>query len=270
MKNKTRGITSKQILALLEFHQKLGYSYKGVRTNSSMELESRHSGKVRTMDNSLPMGELIYIQLVKKYILENNIHKRIPKIKRKDIKYYVYSNDVKVGSTFKNCYEIDLKSAYWETGNMNNIIDPVIYNKAYQINPKTKKPFISKQVRLASLGSLAKVERRFEFNGTKTKTLPPKRTRQTEHIWDFICYKTSLVMQKCMRESESDFIFFWTDAIFVTSERAKNKVGRLLENLGYDYTVKPIQKIEFTQKDIQVKDRKEERPFPYTHRYRKY
>lgn len=270
-KLKTRAIDKNSMVELLKFHRAHGIPYRNIMTTSRGYFTSSHSGSVRTNNESLPLGQLIYIQLVKKYILKNQLEKRIPKIDRKKIKFYVYSNQVRVGSVFKNCYELDLSSAYWETANKLGLISPELYSKAPTINPETKQPYLSKRVRVACIGSLAKVERKFIFDGKKLRTYKPKRTLDTEHIWDYVCYKTGKIMMEAAKASGKDFVLFWTDAIFVTSERAKKAVERVFKQAGYDFKVKlPVKRIEFTDKEIIITNSEKKRSFPYAHKYMKY
>lgn len=270
-KIKTRAIDPQSMVELLKFHRAHALPYKSKRTNSRGYLTSSHSGNVRTNNESLPLGQLIYIQLVKKYILKNGLEKKIPKIDKKNIKFYVYSEEVRVGAIFKNCFELDLSSAYWETANKLGLISPDLYAKAPTINPVTNEPYLSKRVRVACIGSLAKVERKFTFNGKRLITHKPIRSIDTEHIWDYVCYKTGKVMMEAAKVAEEDFILFWTDAIFVTSEKAKRAVEKVFKQAGYDFKLKlPVKRIEFTEREILITNSEKIRSFPYAHKYMKY
>lgn len=270
-KLKTRAIDPHSMVDLLKFHRAHGLPYKSIKTNSRGYLKSSHSGSVRTNNESLPLRQLIYIQLVKKYILKNGLEKKIPHIDKKKIKFYVYSDQVHVGAVFKNCYELDLSSAYWETANKLGLISPELYTKAPTINPKTNEPYLSKRVRVACIGALAKVERKFTFNGKRLITHKPVRSVETEHIWDYVCYKTGKVMMDAAKGAGADFVLFWTDAIFVTSEKAKKAVERIFKQAGYEFKFKlPVKRIEFTEKEILITNEKKIRSFPYAHKYMKY
>lgn len=249
--------------SVVAFHKRNGLPYTMKFTNSNAYLDS-DQGYYMTNATDFPMSELIYIQMFKNHIIDSGKYKKVKKINKKEIRYYAYNDKIKAGSSFGECYEIDLKSAYWEIANDMGLIEEKLYRKTTDINPKTGKVYMSKPTRLAAVGSLAKSETVIFFNGRKEKELKTITSPLTKHIWDHICLKVGKSMARVAKMSKNDFIFFWVDAIFVNSEKSKNLVERILKRENFHFKTKKIRNIKFDQKRIWVRDNSERRPFPYT------
>lgn len=254
---------------VIPYHKRHHIPYTMRQTKNHVYLDS-NEGNYMTEDHAFPMRELIYIQQFKKHAIESGVYKKVPKINHKNIQFYLYNGTVKPGSIFKNCFEIDLKSAYWERARrIKGMVPDNLHQKTIDINPKTGKIFMSKMTRLAAIGSLAKHEYRFYFDGKKEHKKRGAGSPLTEHVWDFICYEVGKTMSKAAKHVQGAFIFFWVDAIFVTTNRDRGSVTRIFKKSGYDVTVKKIKKIQFNEKKILVTDKDGERPFAYSHRTNK-
>lgn len=250
------------------------------QTNESLLLESK-LGRYTNLESKFPAKEIWFIGAVKKYIVDNELYKKVKNnFRRKDskskIKYFSYNRKYKPGDVFEDCYEVDMKQAYFETAYKMKpaLIPDHLYKRA--TNPDAPDKPISKRVRLAAIGSLARTRRRVRFDGTKQIQLKPERQKKTEFLWDTICYRVGKIMSKMAKQAGDDFIFFWVDALFV-KESALKRVTEMMKKAGYNYSVTKVKKITFREKDIlvdgkvkRVKDRatkrwvnKNERPFPY-------
>jgi hypothetical protein len=162
---------------------------------------------------------------------------------KKKIRYYFVNSRYKVGDFIKDCIEIDLKSAYWESANNMGLLSKGLY---------TQGKSVSKQSRLAAIGSLARVKNRIAFDGYKETKLPPIRNELTEFLWDTICHKIGKLMHKTGRECGKDFIFVWVDAMFVHKTAVK-KIEKMMKAAGFEVSIEKCDWIQFNASNITVK-----------------
>lgn len=237
------------------------------RSRETSYLTSPNMGNYMATNTLIPFAEVGYIRQVKEHIIATKKYEDVPKVSKSEVGYFKYNNKLEVGNVFKKCYEVDLSHAYWEIANDLGLLKHDIYVKASQINPDTDKPYIGRGTRLACIGALARRRRIYTFDGKKT-TLRRERSPITRHIWDYISLQINKIMIKCSKAVKNDFIFFWSDAIFVTDKAALKLVSRTLDNAKRGYKVRKIQYIEVKQKGmikyIYVEDGVDDpRTFPY-------
>lgn len=126
---------------------------------------------------------------------------------------------------------------------------------------------MSKETRLAAIGSLARRQRIYTFDGEK-EILKRHRSKDTEHIWDYICFRIGRIMREAEKAAGKDFLFFWVDACFVRSKAARDRVAKVYKKHGYDFTEIDISSIEVVDDKIHVTKRKKvvkkkHRKFPF-------
>ena len=249
---------------VIPYHKRNKIPYAIRFTNNHTYLDSSE-GNYMTEDHSFPMRELIYIQMFKDHIIKEKLYQGVPKVDADKIKFYDYNRKLlKSGDRFDGCKEIDLKSAYWTYARQNlGLVTDKLHKKTIDINPKTGEIFMSKMTRLAAVGSLAKVEENYYFDGEETHKRPYVRSRRTSHVWDHICYKVGLIMQKAAKAAGNGYLFYWTDAIFVTSGTAAKAVERVFKAEGFAFKTRSIQRVKVENRHIMATDYKETRPFPY-------
>ncbi len=261
-------ITQKKIDQIINFHLKKGIPFDMECTHQRTEIKSI-LGSYSNKESEFPANELNFIRRVKESIIKNEIYKQIPnKFKTKESKekihYYYVNSNIQDGDRITGCVEIDLKSAYWEAAYRMGLLSEEIYEQG-----KT----ISKQSRLAAIGSLAKVKKRFKFDGKKQKELDPIRSDLTEFLWDTICYKIGKLMYKAALACKDDFIFVWVDAMFVR-KKALPLIKKIFKEAGYDFSIEKTEWISFGKSKAVVKGKgkwvtvdgkrvfKDERDFP--------
>lgn len=236
------------------------------KSRETSYLDCPAMGNYMATDNRIPMGEVGYIKQVKDYVIQSKKYEGIPKVDKKEVTYFQYNPNLVVGQVFENCYEVDLKHAYWEIANKVGLLKPDIYVKADTINPATGTPYIGRDTRLACIGALARKRKIYKFDGKKT-TITRERSPITRHIWDYISLQISKVMVRASKAVKNDFIFFWSDAIFVTDKASMQEVSKIFDNANRQYKVRKIKSIEIvkskTIKYISVDDDEEIRDFPY-------
>ena len=220
----------------------------------------------------------------------NSIDRRFTeqKDRKTGISYFKYNSSIRQGTIIKDCVEVDLNSAYWECAYKLGLISEETYWKGRGLSRDlalerkliTKNQYdltkgmtwkealikgiidqdkfqqicpISKRTRLAALGSLAKVVKTFEFDGTsnKQKLILEQRSELTEHLWDEICYQVGKVMNSAAKECGPGFIFFWVDAIFIRKNCLK-KVQEHFKDAGYEYKIEKCSEIEFLKHTVKV------------------
>jgi hypothetical protein len=230
-------------------------------------------------DGMMDAKELHIIKQVRHDIIKYDLAKKIPSafkkkaIVKKNVLYYNYSDSIQRNTQLGPCVEIDLSAAYWETAYKLGLITDELYKKGEGI---------SKRTRLAAIGSLAKRKLIRAFDGQKEYTIIDKR-RETSYLWDVICYHVSLVMQDAAKAAGKDFLFFWTDALFV-NEKAAKKVVSCFTKHGYNCKSYKIDDITVNdkymivtakEKPVQIKkDGKEyeiyTRPFPLSKKHKNF
>lgn len=170
----------------------------------------------------------------------------------------------------KDCIEIDLDSAYWETAYKLGIISKQLYEepKKMEADLESRKHLLSKneyekekktikKIRLMSLGVLAKKTTIYDFDGITMKRRPggPIVNKETEYFWNKICSHVSTVMTTISADiPSSDYLFYWVDAIFVR-KRSASRVCELMKEMGYKYKIKPIKEVRYTDTQIFADDR---------------
>lgn len=245
-------------------------------------------------NTNFPPNELYFIGYVKKKILEQGLSKRkiMSGVDPSKIRYFKYSNLLIPGTIITDCVEIDLNSAYWESAYKLGILPEDVYNRAlygmtwkearqkrvigkklYEecknlsmkdairmglINEKICRRMspISKVIRLAAIGSLAKETRVTYYSGFKYHTLLRKKD-ENSFMWDAICNNIYELIKSAIRHvGLNNFIFFWVDAIVVKKETA-NKLIEFFENHKYPCKTFVIDRIEIGDTKMRVFSNKE-------------
>jgi hypothetical protein len=165
---------------------------------------------------------------VKRYIEKNDLVTQIPPNYKKtnEIKYLRFNNDVGEGEVFTSPYSVDIKSAYWEAAYKAGWISYEIYLEGLNID---------KRIRLASLGSFAKRIYQYEFNGQVEKMVNVKDPLYP-HVFFNQAKTINKLMDKCVRAiGKGDFLFYWTDGIYVKNKKAAKVCEDVLADMGYEY-----------------------------------
>jgi len=198
--------------------------------------------------NKLPVKEIGFIGKVKKHINAEKVYNKVkPNYRDKDkIKYIDWNRSLKVGEQFKKCHCVDINTAYWDSAYNLGLINKTLY-----IDGLTK----DKRIRLASLGSFAKVVKTIAFDGVKEKMLPNVEPKYP-HIF-FNCandiYKT---MDACKTAIGNDFLFYWTDCIYVKTAAARDKVHRILKQHKFKGKNETVAQVRFVKGIIKVEGKK--------------
>lgn len=248
-------ISRRKLEDKVKFFLKRKIPFKKVSTNERVVVHAEGRwGSWMNNDSSFPAAELNFIKQVKKHIVTNNTFKKVRNYFKdeqriKKIKYFFYNTKRQPGDHFEEVYEIDLKNAYWDTAynlpkDGSKLFSKEIYEKGLTV---------SKKSRLAAIGSLARVKRITEFDGTEQKSLPDEHSIETEFLWHTICHKIGKTMAKGSKLVKDDFLFFWVDAMFVKSKAAKDEIEKYFKSQGYQYSVFKCEWVSFQDKHIIVK-----------------
>lgn len=222
--------------------------------NETLSIQSK-VGSYTTRSSSYSIDEINFIKEVKRYVIKNDLAAPYRKRGHPKVVYFSYSNKIKPGQKITDVVNIDLNGAYWETAYKLNLISDFLYEKGLEVR---------KQVRLATIGSLAKKKRVYEFDGVKQKKVEIKRSEETEILWDVICNQVGNLLLNTSKACKNDFIFFWVDGIYVKKSALKT-VEKMFKSAGYNYKINKIEYISITEKNIFVKvpESEKEKPFPY-------
>jgi hypothetical protein len=178
-------------------------------------------------DSKLTPKALHLIKAVRKYVKENNIGALYPKKTPHQLgTKYMRFEPRYFGKKGIGLVEIDVDKAYWATMLKLRIISQELYERGL---------LVSKIGRLAAAGTLGRTIRKRIYNGWKyTKTTVHEKSKDTRHLWDLTGFKVDELMQKCMKAQRSEFMFYWTDAMFIPATVANLKrVKRTIEENGY-------------------------------------
>ena len=220
-----------------------GQQFTIIETSLSCELICKYGKFYWSENNNLKLHELGFIRQVWNYAQKLPIPK---KVEREKIKYIDFRRNF---NKEINCYEIDLKSAYWEMAFRNGFISKKIYEKG-----KSEK--ISKLARLVALGNLAKVKYHLFFNGNDYEFQGTTESEMKDMFFK-CCLDTSEIMQNLKFLVNENFLFYWVDAIFVNSKDAMMNVCEYLDFQNLPYKVKFLPEIICNEKYIEVKQEDE-------------
>ena len=255
----------------VEFHLLHHIPYVMEITGSSIKFKSDR-GEYISRESEFLAKELSFIKSVKANIIKQKLFDVIPNNFKEDvdkdrIQYYQYNSRYKAGDLINGGTEIDMKSAYWETANLANILSQEIYKKGTEV---------SKLARLASIGTLAKKTRTIVYDGVKENDMGLTHSEMTEYLWDTICFKVGEIMSRAAKKAGNDFIFFWVDGIFITGN-GQAEIVKLFKNAGYKASVSHCEWFRFDKSKLVVKSKEkgkwvtkngktfwtDERPFPF-------
>lgn len=208
--------------------------------NQTITVDCKY-GSYTTRNTDYTIDDINFIKEVKQTIVKNGLHHQYIGERTKKVMYFKYSSQIRPGDDFRDCINIDLSAAYWETAYMLGLLSKDTYKRGFKV---------SKQVRLAAIGSLAKKKRVYEFDGRKQRLLDITRS-ETEFLWDVICDRVGDLLCRVADKCGDDFIFFWVDGIYVKKRSAK-KVERLFNNAGYGFKSNPIKAVSVTKRNIFV------------------
>jgi hypothetical protein len=247
---KTEMKSSADIHKWIIWFEKRGIPYQWELSNHRWVLKSEGRADMMSKESIMPGKEINFIGQVKKYILKDELYKKVPnKFKTSEskgrIKYFGYSKKHLPGTFFKACYEVDLKSAYWEILNGIGMLSPELYEKGKTVEKKT---------RLAAVGSLAKKTTKGAFDGKKHIKLETHKSPLTRHIWDYVCHKAGIILQSAFRAAGDDSLFFWVDALYVRDKEAATKIHAFIKNMGFESSIKPVEWIKFLPNKILIKN----------------
>jgi len=63
-------------------------------------------------------------------------------------------------------------------------------------------------------------------------------------------------MEKCRREIKEEFLFYWTDGIYVKNKQAAQKCVELLNKLGYESKTEKLIRITRLPNGFETKEKK--------------
>jgi len=172
---------------------------------------------------------------LKKYKLEDGYAKARYKI---DKHFSVFNNleNISLLNVGDKIYEVDVDACYWSTAYILKMIDKKLYDYGFQHKEW-------KTGRLIAVGNMFSKIRLKEINyGVPTeymknaeyctvyKTLRPLWTRIVDEVM-----KVGIAIEK---EVSDDFLFFFTDALFVTTKKSMDKIIEMATEYGYKVKVK--------------------------------
>ena len=236
----------------MEFYQAIKKPYKLERSGSSVTMvvngvkyfastitpagKKGNRKKVAAVNNkALPIDKLWFIVKVKRYIMKNKLVESIPPNYKstKEIKYIALSKQVEAGEVFDAPYSIDINGAYWDSAFKGGWLSYELYLQGLEME---------KTIRLASLGSFAKRIFQIEFNGKRERLTGVKEPEYPQVFFNQA--KTiNRVMEACRRAAGDDFLFYWTDGVYVKNKAAAERCQAVLERKNYGFKTEKLARI---------------------------
>ena len=220
----------------LEFENGLSYyTYSLTKTSK---------GKKDKKTDRLPSSEIYFIGVVKRHILDKGLQKSIPKnYTNKDrIKFISYNENIGAGEYFDDCYCIDITGAYWKSAYNQGYITKSLFEKGLTMD---------KRVRLACLGTFAKTVSTLHFDGNKEVFLPDIKPK-FEHIFFNSANLIYKCMNACRKAVKEDFLFYWTDCVYVKGTDALERCYDVMKEHGFDSHSDYCKQIRFEGGGIRV------------------
>lgn len=247
-----REITNRQVLNTMRTYIRNNAVYTFSKQNETLILQSPW-GDISTRHKHYRIQDLNFISRVRREIIKDETY--LPwagKVLPKPV-YNKYA-DLKMGEVFNDVVNIDISSAYWETAWKLGLLREETYlagNEPAQYEERTGKKGtykvvvggMTKQVRLAAIGSLAKKVLTYTYDGINQPVKEIKHQEHTEILWDAICCHVGDLLVKVAKACGPDFIFFWVDGIYIKRSSAK-VVEKMFKQAGYQYKINPLKKIE--------------------------
>jgi|688.fasta_scaffold96605_7 hypothetical protein len=226
----------------IEYYREIGEKYRLERSGNSLAFfingVKYYTSTVNTSKGglALPSKQLFFIQKVKHHIMKNDLVNKIKKNYRKasNIGYVSVTDDCVEGEVFEKPYSIDIKQAYWETAYKAGWINKEIYLQGLSID---------KRIRLAALGTFAKRVYHYEFNGKGEESMVGIAEPKYPHVFFNQANTIYKVMEDCRGIVGTDFLFYWTDGVYVKNLDAAKKVEQVLRECGYEYKTERLHRI---------------------------
>lgn len=250
-----RNVQFTELMEVMKMFQSLGKPYEYYRSGSSNLLKSSSMeyychNVPKTDKRNLPIREVNFIQKTRLHILKNELHLKIPPSYSdvSDVKFIDYNEAIPIGKKINNVYMIDIKSAYWDSALMEGFISTALWDEGNLKN---------KGIRLASLGSWAKVIRKWGFDGKK-ETFLGETKPEFPHIFFNCANRIYKCMDECKQTLGKDFLFYWTDCVYFTGSENIDTVVDLMSYFGFRCKVDKCYSGFRTHDCISIKKNKED------------
>ena len=230
-------ISYKAMMERVDFYYYRGIPYKIERSGQSIYLDCRGVSYYTTVIDAgkasrLPIAEIGFIRRVKQYIIRNEFHESVaPNYKDRDkIKFFDFNRAIPFNVTFKKPYSVDIKSAYWDSAYKQGILSDALYAEGSTMD---------KKIRLASLGTFAKKKHMYEFDGKEEKLM---KTIEPSHPHVFFNQANTVfkLMEKCKKAIGQDYLFYWTDGIYVKTKDAAKICEQILTEATFRYETEQL------------------------------
>lgn len=203
-------------------------------------------GKVKNgkKPDKLPANEIGFISVVKRHIKDNGLHLSIAPTyeNESDIKFIDVNKNLGAGEFFDNCYCIDINSAYWDSARHFGYINDALHTEGLKKD---------KRVRLACLGTFAKTVDILVFDGTEEKVMPPILPEAPEVFYN-PANRIYQCMDDCKKAMKEDFLFYWTDCVYVKTKEAVNACKKIMKEHGFNSKIDFVERVICTTGCIEV------------------
>lgn len=168
---------------------------------------------------------LKFISDTKQEVCDNSERLKLP---FQSPSFYTFSLGKK--NKIRNCIEIDINGAYWQTAFMCGLITETTYNAGL---------LVPKEVRLMAFGAAATMKDVYIFNGENYNETYPEFNEYGRRAFFYVAKKVSDLMGEIVEGALGSFCLFWVDAVFVHCSYAPYIQKRLL-SAGYQCKTREV------------------------------
>lgn len=239
-------ISKEEFIEMKAFYERMNKPHTFERQGNSITLKVNGTQFYSATGEGLPINQVGFITKIKHHVLRNNLQETIKPnyTNADDIKYFGYSF-VKPGFE-RECIALDIRSAYWTAALKDGFITNALYEEG---NLKDKR------VRLASLGSFAKIKWSYGFKNKK-EAVKQEIKPQFPHVFFNQANTIAEIMDVCRISVGKDYVFHWTDGIYITSAKALDICKEIIEEYGFTFKEPEIVPIRRTRNSFEVKTKK--------------
>lgn len=146
-------------------------------------------------------------------------------------------------NTPKNCYCVDINSAYLTVLKNENLIQAKTYEQILKSTQGKNK----KIDRLKAIGLFASCKIKMEYIAGEPQNLKLIENPQNWVFW-LACQKTTEAMQEIRNKMPEDYLCYWVDGIFLKEN--PYKAQEILKEMGFNSKIEKITEIKKTDKRL--------------------
>ena len=217
------------------FYASLMLPYLIYESNYTLKFDSEFCAPIQFLQNVQSKKAFMAGAKIKRDINATGLTP--PDISKQEVQYYDFSPVEALKKAQETVFNIDIKSAYASVLKNHSLISADTYKYLTTL---------SKRDRLASVGMLASHKEIFEMMGHEAVSTE-EIINEMENWFYFCVHQTNEIMANCAKILKNDFLFFWVDGIFYSSEKKEAQIKNYLISEGYGYKKAICSQFEYVE-----------------------